>query len=391
MLTFFVILLVLLAQAVPENLKLQRVVVLSRHNVRSPLSEHLAEITPRPWPHWDEKSGYLTPKGVYLEGLMGDFFSKWLQNEGLLPQGCPEKDDVFVYANSKQRTKVTARAFILKAFPECNVTIHVGDKSDPVFSPFIHNNTDAFRKEVVDSMQQILDSLNLNSSYELLENILDYKDSDICKTNHKCDLETDMNKINEIAVGKKPTVSGPLKICNTAIDAFKMEYYNGFSLPDVAWGELNNSRWETLSKLMEGYHNVIFNSTILAKDIALPLIKYMKDIFINKNTKFTLLMGHDANILTFVTGMRFKPYILPNQYEKAPIGGKIVFQKWLNTNGEYFLRIQYVYASTNQLRVGSKLSLVKPPQFKVLELEDCPVNNEGFCPWETFEKLLRDF
>lgn len=371
---------------------LKQVVILSRHNVRTPLGKHLEVLTPNPWPKWKEKSGYLTEKGFILEGYMGKFFFLWLYGKGLLPKHCPDEEEMFVYANVKQRTMKSAEAFVKKAYPGCNITIHHKNESDPVFDPVIHNSTEIFKEIATKEMELALESLKLNSSLEEIENILDYKDSKMCKEDKKCDLTTDKNTIDNITVGEKPNLSGPLKIGNWAIDSFKMQYYEGFPLEKVAWGKLTSEyHWQRIMKASRGYHNVILNTTSIAKDISEPLLNYMSKIWLNKaiKPKVLLIMAHDANLYTVLNSMKFKPYVLPEQNEIVPIGGKIVFQKWFDENSKLdLLKINYVYQSSLQLRNGEVLSLDKPPQFASLELNDCKTDEQGFCLWSDFEKLL---
>ncbi|XP_049883867.1 glucose-1-phosphatase-like [Pectinophora gossypiella] len=371
---------------------LKQVVILSRHNVRTPLAKNLGIMTPKPWPRWKEKSGYLTQKGALLEGYMGTYFSAWLNEEKLLPNRCPNKEEIYVYANVKQRTRASAQAFVKGAFPGCNVTVHHNDsdKMDPIFNPVIHNNTSVFIQIAIEEMQQRLKSLQLNSSYEDIANILDYKNSEICKKEKKCDLITDLNKIINIEQGLKPNINGPLKISNSAIDAFIMEFYEGFE--NVAWGLLSDvKKWDKIMQLSRGYHNVIFNTSLIAKDISKPLVDYMSEIFLNNDSvpKVILLMGHDANMYTVLNGIGFKPYTLPHQEEITPVGGKIVFQRWYDvTNKRDLLKINYVYQSRMQLRNGEQLSLKNPPQYVVLELENCKIDSNGFCLWKDFVKIL---
>jgi len=68
--------------------KLQEVVVMSRHNIRSPLSSGGAayqRVTPYTWPKWSSPSSQLSLRGGVLETEMGQFFRKWVVDEGLLP------------------------------------------------------------------------------------------------------------------------------------------------------------------------------------------------------------------------------------------------------------------------------------------------------------------
>ena len=386
----FLILVLVLEGYCEKSFKLQQVLILSRHNVRTPLSKNLAYFTPKPWPIWKEKHGYLTEKGALLEGYMGEYFTLWLKKQGLLNKECPNEEKFFVYANTAQRTMASAKAFVTKGFPGCDVKIHhSSDSNDPIFNPVIHNTTAMFKLEATEQMRILLKSLHLNSSYEDLEQMLNYQQSEYCLKEHKCDFVKDLNKIF-VNVGFKPNLEGPLKISKSVIDSFIMENYEGFPENEVAWGLLkNNDQWNLVLNLSKGYHNVIFNTTLIAKDLARPLLSYMRDMILNKQYRITLLMGHDANIYTVLKSLDFKPYSLKNQHEMTPAGGKIVFQKWLEEeSGIYFLKVDYVYQCTNQMREGKSLSMDNPPEFTSLQLEGCNTDENGFCLWNDFVKIL---
>lgn len=375
-----------------ERITLKQVFILSRHGVRTPLAKNLNQMTPKQWPTWNKNPGYLTQKGILLEGYMGKYFSQWLNKENLLPDHCPKEEEIFIYANVKQRTIESAKAFVNEAFSGCNITIHQKghNDSDPIFNAVIHNSSLIFQKLALEQMYEQLRQLNLNKSFADMSDILDYKLSQLCLIYNKCNLTTDSNKIIDIQVGFKPNMKGPLKICNSAIDAFVMENYEGFTVNNVAWGQMTESKWQDIINLSHKYHNVIFNTTLIAKDISLPLLNYFKNIFLNDNsTKVTLLIGHDANIYTLLNSMSFKPYYLPEQYELAPVSGKIVFQKWFDeVKKKDLLKISYVYQSTNQLRNGIELNLLNPPQFVTMELCNCKIDDKGYCLWDDFVKLL---
>lgn len=384
------LILVLVEGYCAKSLKLQQVLILSRHNVRTPLSKNLEIFTPKTWPVWKEKHGYLTAKGALLEGYMGEYFSLWLQKHGLLNKECPSEENFFVYANTAQRTMASANAFVSKGFPGCDIKIHhTSDMNDPVFNPIIHNASAIFKLEAADQMRILLKSLHLNSSYEDLEKILNYQQSEYCLNEHKCNFVTDINKIF-VNVGFKPNLEGPLKISKSVVDSFIMENYEGFPINEVAWGLLkNNDQWNLVLDLSKGYHSVIFNTTLIARDVARPLLRYMSEIILDKQYRTTLLMGHDANIYTILKSMGFKPYSLKNQHEVTPAGGKIVFQKWLDEEtGIFYMKVDYVYQCTNQMREGRSLSMDNPPEFTSLQLEDCKTDENGFCLWDDFVEIL---
>ncbi|MBR6998770.1 MAG: glucose-1-phosphatase, partial [Prevotella sp.] len=68
--------------------ELKEVVVMSRHNIRSPLTSGGAayqRVTPHTWFQWSSPSSQLSSRGGVLETEMGQFFRKWVVSEGLLP------------------------------------------------------------------------------------------------------------------------------------------------------------------------------------------------------------------------------------------------------------------------------------------------------------------
>lgn len=376
---------------------LKQTVILSRHNVRTPLSKELAVISPKPWPNWSQEPGELTAKGALLEGYMGNYFALWLKNEGIIKNSCPDVNIFYAYANNKQRTIASAEAFADSAFPNCDITVHheVDDNLDPNFNPVIHNSSQEFNNLAKSEMMKKLSEVKVERSLGKMQDILHYKESDECKQKHHCDLIHDVTTIHDLVEGLEPEISGPLHIGNSAVDTFKMEYYEGFPINDVAWGLIKKPQdWDDLMDLNFAYHTVRFNTSVVATDIARPLIVYMRNIFENKQEepKVTLLMGHDANLITVFCSLDFKPYVLPNQHESTPIGGKVVFQKWYDeVNKKYLLKIEYIYQSSDQLRLADELDMKHPPQYLTLELNKCTIDENGFCPWEDFMNILKTF
>ncbi|CAH0404440.1 unnamed protein product [Chilo suppressalis] len=376
-----------------DCLKLEEVFVLSRHNLRTPLTDKLQHVTPYPFPKWETKAGYLTSKGVLLEGYMGEYFNEWLRKEGLFTNECPSEDSVFFYSNVKQRTIETAKAFAESAFENCNVSIHFKKNAtvDPVFNPVITNTSEVFKELYTASMQRKLNDLNLKDAYTELDKIIDIKKSDICQKHSFCDL---VNRKDEILYrpGKEPDIFGPLSIGNSLVDSFLMSYYSGAKTEDIAWGKITTSeQWRKLLQITWENQNVRFNHT-LASDIVKHMLNFIKNSLLTENTarKLTMLVGHDSNLNSIMAALKFKKYSLPGQYEITPIGGKIVFQKWSDDDKYYFLKVEYVYQSRDQIRDGSKLSMKDPPQTVLMELTDCKVNEAGYCPWSCFVDVLKN-
>ena len=389
------------AQTVPEGYQLQQVLMMSRHNLRAPLANNgsvLEQSTPNKWPEWDVPGGQLTTKGCVLEVYMGHYMREWLAEQGMVKSGeCPPPDTVYAYANSLQRTVATAQFFITGAFPGCDIPVHHQEKMgtmDPTFNPVITDDSAAFSEQAVAAMEKELGKLQLTDSYQLLEKIVNYKDSPACKEKQQCSLVDGKNTFSA-KYQQEPGVSGPLKVGNSLVDAFTLQYYEGFPMDQVAWGEIkSDQQWRVLSKLKNGYQDSLFTSPEVARNVAKPLVSYIDKALVTDRTsapKITVLVGHDSNIASLLTALDFKPYQLHDQNERTPIGGKIVFQRWHDskTNRD-LMKIEYVYQSAEQLRNADALTLQAPAQRVTLELSGCPIDTNGFCPMDKFDSVLNE-
>lgn len=387
------------AQTTPEGYQLQQVLIMSRHNLRAPLANNgsvLEQSTPQKWPEWDVPGGQLTTKGGVLEVYMGHYMREWLAEQGMVTSGeCPAPETVYAYANSLQRTVATAQFFITGAFPGCDVPVHHQEKMgtmDPTFNPVITDNSPAFSQTATTAMNKERQQMQLAESYKLLEQLTDYKDSPSCKEKQTCSL-TDGKDSFSAKYQEEPGVSGPLKVGNSLVDAFTLQYYEGFPMDQVAWGEIKtDQQWRVLSRLKNGYQDSLFTSPEVARNVAAPLVKYIDKALVkeaDKTPKITLLVGHDSNIASLLTALDFKPYELHDQYERTPIGGKIVFQRWHDSQrNSDLMKIEYLYQSSEQIRNADKLTLQAPPQRVTLELTGCPVDANGFCPMDKFTAVM---
>lgn len=389
------------AQDVPEGYQLEQVLIMSRHNLRAPLANNgsvLEQSTPQQWPQWDVPGGQLTTKGGVLEVYMGHYMREWLAAQGMVTTGeCPPPGTVYAYANSLQRTVATAQFFITGAFPGCDVPVHHQEKMgtmDPTFNPVITDNSPEFREKALKAMETERQKMQLDESYALLEQITRYDQSPSCKEKKICSLTAAKDSFSA-EYEKEPGVSGPLKVGNSLVDAFTLQYYEGFPADKVAWGKIHtDAQWQRLSKLKNGYQDALFTSREVAQNVARPLVKYIDNALVTgqaTSPKITLLVGHDSNIASLLTALDFKPYQLHDQQERTPIGGKIVFQRWHDTHADRdLMKIEYVYQSSAQLRNASVLSLSEPAQRVTLELNGCPVDAQGFCPIDKFNTLLNN-
>ena len=375
-----------------EKYSLKEVVVLSRHNIRSPLSNGgsvLGKLTPHQWTDWSSSASELTLRGGALETIMGQFFRKWLVKEGLFQENyVPLQDEMLVYANSMQRTIATARYFSAGFMPIADIQIHhrfSPSKMDPIFFPRLTKVSEEFKKEALKQIAAMggkrgIVGINeeLKSSYDIIENTLDLKSSPACKEGIACSFDNYNTKIL-LELGEEPQMKGSLKLANTASDAFILQYYEESDAKKAAFGhDLTLSDWEKIAKVKDVYGDVLFAAPIVAVNVAHPLLVYINDELNADKRKFTFLCGHDSNIVSVGAALGIEPYSLPNTIEKkTPIGCKLVFEKWVDKKGEVFVALNLVYQSTDQLRGLKPLDLKTPPMVFELKLKGLTPNNDG--------------
>ena len=389
------------AWAADSDYQLEQVLMMSRHNLRAPLADNgsvLAQATKKAWPKWDVPGGQLTTKGGVLEVYMGRYTREWLAQQGLVKDGeCPAPDDIYAYANSLQRTVATAQFFVAGAFPGCDVSVSHQDEMgsmDPVFNPVITNGSEDFNKQALTAINGEGEKLALKPAFQRLEKIIDYKNSPACDGKKQCDLSSDNQNKFSADNGKEPNVSGPLKVGNSLVDAFTLQYYEGFPMEQVAWGQIKTpEQWKELAAIKNGYQDTLFTSPVVAREVAAPLVDYIRSLLVDQDKatapKVTLMVGHDSNIASLLTALDFKPYDLPGQNEQTPIGGMVQFQRWHDKkNDRELVKVEYVYQTSSQLRDAEALSLDNPPKRVTLQMAGCPTDANGFCSWDQFTQVL---
>lgn len=389
------LLLILSTVVQAADYQLKEVVILSRHNIRAPLSRNgsaLSKVTPHQWFEWTAAPSELSLRGGELETMMGQYFRKYLVSQGLITENyLPLAGEVRFYSNTRQRTIATAQYFSSGMLPVANVRIeHQADtsKMDPVFHPRLTIVNDKFRAEALRQINVMgasegLKGLNemLAPNYALLEKVLDYNKSEMC-------LEQGIQHFsaNEIEpvfeLNEEPSLSGvsSLKLANQAADALILQYYEEPNVKKAGFGhKLNNAQWEAISRIKDVYGDVLFSAPIVAVNVAHPLLKVMSNELALDGRKFTFLCGHDSNIASVLSALNVSYYSLPNTIEKkTPIGAKFVIEKWRGSDGVDYAKLNLVYQSTKQLRERTMLDLKSPPEIYSLSLNGLEKNADGY-------------
>ena len=380
-----------------ERYTLKQVVVLSRHNIRSPLSGRhstMQRITPHEWYRWSSSPSELSLRGGALETIMGQYFRKWLVSEGLMQENeIPAEGTMRFYANSLQRTIATAQHFSSGMLPVANIRIEhhleVG-KMDSVFAPQITDDSEAFKdmaRQQITAMGGEKGMVGIGEkmayNYKVLERVLDMDQSKACLEGDTCHFLTDDAHVYLIK-HREPGMGGSLRLACQAADALILQYYEEPDAVKAAFGDtLTWEDWECISAIKDWYGDVLFTAPVVARQVARPLLRTMLEELQCNGRKFTFLCGHDSNIASVLAALEAVDYRLPNTIEKkTPIGCKLVIEKWEDTEGQVFASLNLVYQSTEQLRSMSLLDMGNPPIKYPIRLKGINANADGLYPFE---------
>ncbi len=383
------------ATAQAQNYQLESVLVFSRHNLRSP-TRHGYDLTyvmtPHKWFKWTSAKGELSLRGGELETIMGQYFRQWLVSENLITENyLPAEGEMRFYANSYQRTIATAQFFSSGMLPVANVKVEhhleIG-KMEPLFDG--SNFSNAYMKDLaISQLNARTAKVNIAENYRLLEKVLDFKNSAIAKENGLTNLPLKDFGAYLDADGQYK-VHGIFTGINAASDALSLQYYEMDNLKEAAFGHrLKLSEWEKIVAIKEIAMETFQGTPAISVSTSHQLLDVMRDELALKNRKFTFICGHDSNIASFLPALGVEEYSLPQTIEhKTPIGVKFVIEKRLGDDGIEYAALKMIYASSEQIRNKTTLTLENPPMIFPLRLKGLQTNADGFY---YFEDVLQRF
>jgi len=366
--------------------ELKEVVVMSRHNIRSPLSSGGAaymRVTNGDWFKWSSPSSQLSLRGGVLETEMGQFFRKWVVGEGLLPDNYrPTGEEVLFYANSRQRTFATAKYFSAGFLPFANVEIthkYDEDKMDPVFKAQFTKMNDAYRQKVLDELQAMHGGpqawmQSVQPALTLMEQVIDMEHAPAAR-NDTVHFRFDDTQF-KIEKGDEPRMTGGYSLANSVADALVLQCYETESMSPFGH-ELTTQQWRDICAVKAVYDGLLFTSHAAAVNLAYPLVSRIREELQRTDRKFMFLCGHDSNLASISSAMRFNLPETQNALElHTPIGSKLVFEKWSDGKDSY-VAVNLVYASLDQMHGRTLLTPDVPPMVMPVTVEGLTANSDG--------------
>lgn len=388
-----------------KGYQLKQVLIMSRHNVRSPLSgkgSFAESVTPHQWFNWTAPAGQLSLHGGVAETIMGQYFRKYLEDEKFIPENwVPADGEARFYANSFQRTIATAQYFSSGMLPIANVKVErkmALNAKDPVFLP----NTELTPAELqagINYVNSLCDGKGLSAvgveladDFKRMEKMLDFKKSAYAKEHNikaadREDWQIDLQGKNKNIIAYK----GVTKAMTSVADALMMQYYETPTSKSAAWGnDKSKAAWKSVGKILTTSCDIDFKNPPIARITARNLLKEMDTELNTNGRKFTMLLGHDTNLSTLLAALEAKEYTLPGTVAyQSPIGGKILIEKRLGPDGVTYAAVNMVYASDKQMRDLEPLGLNNPPMIYPLEFKSLQKNADGLYRFDELISLFR--
>ena len=408
---FFLSLLLFISSLIyaQQNLTLQKITIVSRHNVRVPLESYLNTLDEmtgngHQWTRWSVPGSYLTLKGGALETLFGEYYRLWLDNEHFVL----DSTDIYFGASSKQRTIATARSFAAGMLPLTTVYIdYKVDENGKVgyldqdYLPLLNDrcasdgNFDipAFQAEAYRELGQLQ-----APSYTFLEKILRMKRSDYAHKRGNAHFDNymgvNLNFYDKNGKPLEPTMRGGLKDANMASDAFILQYYEMENARDAAFGRrLSFDDWKKLAYVKDYYGDILFTTPIISVNICHCMLQRIQTEMAPEGHKFAFLCSHDSMIAAVLAALRVESYELPNTIEtKTPIGFKLVLEQWAETDhpdSKRYVRARLMYQSTEQIREMKPMDLDDPPMSYDLSFTGLEKAANGLYDYDDFMQHLQ--
>lgn len=369
-----------------KGYQLEKVLIFSRHNIRGPLTGENTvtnTMTPYKWCKWSSPPGQLSLKGGIAETIMGQYFKKYLEQEGFMPENWqPGAGQVRFYANGFLRTAATAQYFSSGMLPVANVHIeHKGsfETTDHVFlnrepkSDVFKAKSEQYNKTIYGTEGVTLADV-VAEDLPAWERLMDFPNSVYAQKLGVASLTRQEFAKSKGDISYTKAVRDAIKTC----DALLLQYYETAEDDKVAFGKpASQADWEHIGHMCSMNAKPHWDNPYEAWYRSHNTLRVMAQELRNDQRRFTFLCGHDTNLRTILVSMEKEDYSLPGTIlHETPLGGKLVFEKRVK-DGVAYAVVNFVYASDQQLRHLEMLDLDNPPMIYPLKFQGLIANADG--------------
>ncbi|MEO7654081.1 MAG: histidine-type phosphatase [Sphingomicrobium sp.] len=384
------------AAAAGPELKLERVVMLMRHGVRSPTKAQPvpAQYSATAWPQWSVGPGLLTQRGSQGVALLGVSDRAHFAASGLLPAtACPADGDVTVLASKVLRAIDTAKAWTASFAPGCGLVVeHPARRApDALFHPLEgepawFDGRRAYRGALAQAPNGGLarQMRELTPQMRLLERALG------CAA-PACDLEHQATTLVE-RPHSKPSLKGPLPIASTASETILLEYLENMPMGEVGWGRASRAEIERLLVFNAVAFDYVERPYPIARAAAGPLARnILQALRKTAGPRITLLAGHDTNIadLGGLLGLHWQAASYPA--DTVPPGSALGFELLSDAKGRHYVRAFFRSQTMDQLRNLEPLNAANPLYRGYIDIPGCGrAADASSCDLPTLARIIED-
>lgn len=393
--------------AAPSSSKLNYVIIVSRHGVRSPTGktsqyDHYAKA---PWPNWTTAPGELTPHGYALMKMFGSYDRALLAQQGLFSTtGCDGAIHVTIHADTDQRTRETGRALAEGMFPGCSVPIeakHEGG-SDPLFH--MSGTTSAQAQVATAAVLGRIgnDPASVAAAYHAPLAAFD----DLLASCGKPEPAHERISLFDIPASVSASsgdhlaeMKGPLNTAATLTENLLLEYTEGMDAKQVGWSCVDGARVRSLIDLHTASSDLALRTPAVAGPLSAALLKVISTSIQQAaeshavtgaeghvGDKLLLLVGHDTN-LSAIAGALGLNWILDGRRDDTPPGSALVFELRENEAGQHTVQAFFTAQTLEQMREATTLTLASPPPRVPVFLPGCS-GPDGACGLGAFETMI---
>ncbi len=408
------------ADAQPDKGKLIKMVIVSRHGVRTP-EQSFADLDhwtrrpggwPRTWnpPGWTHNdAGDLTKVGTELATRMGSYYHSHLVADGLFSHGqCPDGRTVFIRADVDERTRMTGEAigagFASGFAGKCRFPLTVrqlpAKTADPLFHPASEHGgicpLDA--KRALGEIEARLPAGGFPAlekehaaAIGVMQDVLMCCQPDFCAAKPgagaaSCTLADQPTRLT--VTGDTVKMEGAIGVSSTASEIFLLEYANRFPMSAVGWGAVDVPK--TMAQLLT-LHNLQFDymdrTPYIAKRQGSMLLRAVLETLLGgpysgtqsgpmppSDARFVAFVGHDTNVANLAAMLGTDWSAGEELPDKTAPSGALLFEL-RERAGERYVAAYYVAPTLKQLR-GEAITRRTPPHIAALPLS-CAAQKGG--------------
>ena len=336
--------------------------------------------------------------------MFGSYDRASFAARGLLPAaGCEAARQVVFYADSGQRTLETAKALAEGMFPGCPPAIASGPagQTDPLFNPI---GAGAVHPDGALAAAAILGRIGLNLG--AVVDLYHSQFNEMARVLAAPSKQAWLHAQSAVSGGNGDAladISGPLRTASTLSEVFLLEYANGMTGKDLAWGRLDVAGIRRLMPLHEAYADLARRTPYIARARGSNLLSHILDSLqqaesgkpdagaLDKPGAAALvIVGHDTN-LSNLSGMMNISWLLPGYEPNDPVpGGALVFELWQDAESKrYTVRLSYTAQSLEQMNRAVPLTNTVPPLRAPIFIPGCSTAASDFeCPFEDFRRAM---